>query len=999
MSSSVIGSLRVNLGLDSANFQRGARRVEQPLQRMQRQFKAVTAAAAAMGVGITAAAAAGAKQIDETAKAARRLDASIGGFRALELAASEAGVSLSSLTNDIQTMNREIANIGTSGNGQRALDALGISLQEIENLDADEKLAIISDRANELGLSAGEITAVLRDLGVRNREMALLVLQGGDAIRSARGDIEDYGLAISEVDANRIEAANDAISRLGLISQYAGQQLALAVIPAMGALASAMTDSLREGGLLRTAIDALAGSVDVLAYSAGVAVAAFGARYVGAIIASKVATFSLVGALAALRAAIISTGIGVLIVGAGYLIAKFVDLVSAAGSVGQAFSLMRDVAAEVFRRMGLGATGFLNLSRAAALGVGAAFLSAFKSIAAAWDSLINGMAAGWNTLAQSRVGSTLGLGVMGDSDAADRIGARAEDMLSRGTDAARQASEQLAAARAPIESLEALRDTMASTGEAAESASGEVIDLSGGVEELEGAASGGAGGLAQIDVEAENLSDTLSNDLKSSVSEMVDAFSDWFSRGFNDFQSMADSIKNSFRSLLADLAQAAIANPIQVALGVGAGGAGVLGGALGGLGGLASSFGGGLSASLGGLMTGGLSGGLSAITGGLSAGGLSGIASAAGAALPFIAAGAAVVSFFRTSEETIDAGIQATVTMQNAAFQSFEEIEKSRFWGLSKSKSTRISALSNAQSSPLTAAIDEMRTGALQAASELGLSDKILKGFRSQFQVSLAGLSDTEQQAAIADALEDVGDDMAATILGWNLGTALSGLSDRTAGAYDELIRLSSSLTTVNDAFQDLGLKAFNLSLGGGRAAASFVDLFGSLENFTSASAEYYDRFFSDEEKLVNATTRVSDALSDLGINVMPDTNDAFRELVETARSAGDLDLVAELIQLAPAFDSVTDAAAALNSEVSSLASVIEDDFATGLDYRRGLALAENGIAYTAETSPAQMAAELRALRAQVALQQSTLEITAANTGKSADNTESQLLLAEEGIL
>jgi len=336
MSQSVIGALRVNLGLDSAQFVRGSRRVEQPLQRMRKQFQAVAGVAAAMGAAISAAAIGGAREIDETAKAARRLDASIGGFRAVELAASEAGVSLSSLTNDIQTMNRELASIGTSGNGQRALAALGIDLADIQDLDVDAKLALIADQVQALGLDAGQTTAILRDLGVRNREMALLVLQGGDAIRSARDDIADYGLEISDFDASMIEKANDALGRLGLVTQYAGQQLAIALVPAMGKFAEAITDSLREGGLLRTMIDGLANNIDVLVNSAGVAVTVFGLRYVGALALAKGATLSLTGVIAGLRSALISTGIGGLIVGAGYLVAKFADLAIESGGVAKA---------------------------------------------------------------------------------------------------------------------------------------------------------------------------------------------------------------------------------------------------------------------------------------------------------------------------------------------------------------------------------------------------------------------------------------------------------------------------------------------------------------------------------------------------------------------------------------------------------------------------------------------------------------------------------------
>ncbi|WP_088648227.1 hypothetical protein [Marinibacterium profundimaris] len=359
MASSVIGALRVNLGLDSAQFQKGVKRVSPQLRAMRAQFLRVSAAAAAFGTAISAAAMAGAREIDRAAKSARRLDASIGAFRALELAAGEAGVSLSGLTNDVQTMNREIANIGTSGNAGRALERLGLSAEELAGLDADEKVATIADRINALGLSAGEATAVLRDLGVRNREMALLMIQGGDAIRAARSEIEDYGLALSATDAAEIETANDRIARLGLISQYAGQQLALTLVPAFGRMAQAMTDSLREGGALRAVIDAIAGNIQRLGTYVATAATAFGVRYVGALVAARLATLSLSGALAVLRGALIRSGIGLVVVAIGEAVFQFTRLVSAAGGFGEAMGLVGDLAAELGDRIGLafGAAG------------------------------------------------------------------------------------------------------------------------------------------------------------------------------------------------------------------------------------------------------------------------------------------------------------------------------------------------------------------------------------------------------------------------------------------------------------------------------------------------------------------------------------------------------------------------------------------------------------------------------------------------------------------
>lgn len=320
MASAVIGSLRANLGLDSSRFEKGAKGVKDPLKAMRNQFLLVSAAAAAFGVAIVKAAMSGAAEIDKTAKAARRLDASIGAFRAVELAADEAGVSLSSLTNDIQTMNRELSIAGEGGPVDDALAKLGLSAENLLSMDIDERVATIADRIKELGLTAGDATAILRDFGVRNREMALLMINGGDAIRTARNDVEDYGLALNDVDASNIEQANDSISRLSIVSQYFGQQLALVVVPALGHMAEALTNSMREGGFLRTVLDGFVAILPRLATYITTVVALFGTRYVAALVAARIATLNFANSLAVLRGAVVRTGIGVLIVGVGELV-------------------------------------------------------------------------------------------------------------------------------------------------------------------------------------------------------------------------------------------------------------------------------------------------------------------------------------------------------------------------------------------------------------------------------------------------------------------------------------------------------------------------------------------------------------------------------------------------------------------------------------------------------------------------------------------------------
>jgi len=111
-------------------------------------------------------------------------------------------------------------------------------------------------------------------------------------------------------------------------------------------------------GASSTVAAALIGLADNMERLAAIGIAFAGfmaARWVAGLIAAQVATISLAGALTLLRGAIIRTGIGALIVGAGELIYWFGQLVRGAGGFGNALSLLGDLAREVWERMKLGA--------------------------------------------------------------------------------------------------------------------------------------------------------------------------------------------------------------------------------------------------------------------------------------------------------------------------------------------------------------------------------------------------------------------------------------------------------------------------------------------------------------------------------------------------------------------------------------------------------------------------------------------------------------------
>jgi len=515
MASAVIGALRANLGLDSAQFHKGASDAQKSLAQLRGRFLAVGGAALAFGTALSAAALRGADGIDKAVKSARRIDASLGSFRALEMAAGEAGVPVDQIATSVQTMNRELAKGGKAP--AEALAKLGLAASDLEGLDADEKLAVIADGIKAMGMDAGEASAVLQALGVRSKEMVLAMIAGGDVFRDARADVQDYGLALSSVQTDAIEKANDQIGRLSLVGTYLGDQLAMKIVPALGMFAQAMTDSLREGGLLRAMIDGFVGNLDRMAAYIGVAVVGFGTHYVAALVAARLATMSLAGSLAFLRGAIMRTGVGLLVIGAAELVLALGRIVTKVGGVGAAMEIMGRVAAGVWKGIGI-AAGAVPL----------ALESVWQSVRAGFFTMIGEMQLRWYKFIVA-----LGQGALsaGMTELAATFGAYAESVgtsLDETTAAADAASAAAAAAGeaakgALTDGLETARAAAAElsaevkrTGEDAAGAAGGVGTLGDGLDDLGGGGAGGGGkaskaqeALKGLREELTRLSDTM----------------------------------------------------------------------------------------------------------------------------------------------------------------------------------------------------------------------------------------------------------------------------------------------------------------------------------------------------------------------------------------------------------------------------------------------------------------------------------------------------------
>ncbi len=336
---------------------------------------AAVAAATAAGVAMVRS---GLQTIDAQAKLAQSLDTTVASIQTLERAGELAGVSMSGIEQATKDLTRRLSQAAAGGGpAAQALERLGLSASDLLTLPLDERVGAINAAIEEF-VPVAERAAVAGQLFGEEGSIAMSRIDTA-TLRQATEDVRAFGVVVSEQDADQIERTNDAISRLGLIWRGLANQLAVAAAPALEAIADAMAALASRTGPLGIAIRGLFDNIARLAIYAATFAAFLAGRWVAGLAAAALSVRGLATALVVLRGAVIRTGIGALIVGAGELIYQFTRLVSGAGGFGNAMALLGDLASEVWDRIGMGAAS-----------VGASAMAAFADIQASAATAMQG---------------------------------------------------------------------------------------------------------------------------------------------------------------------------------------------------------------------------------------------------------------------------------------------------------------------------------------------------------------------------------------------------------------------------------------------------------------------------------------------------------------------------------------------------------------------------------------------------------------------------------
>lgn len=186
--------------------------------------------------------------IDANAKLSDRLDITTQSLIALQHGAKIAGVEKETLNKSLEIMTRRLGEVNMGvGQAKYALDSLGLSADELAGKSVDEAIGIIADQLNRLPNSAQKAAAANYLFGRSGQQLLNLFEEGSAGIDKYRAEVDRLGISYDRIDAAKVEAANDAITRMQAAATGLAQTLVITLAPHIEAVADSMTEGMTAG--------------------------------------------------------------------------------------------------------------------------------------------------------------------------------------------------------------------------------------------------------------------------------------------------------------------------------------------------------------------------------------------------------------------------------------------------------------------------------------------------------------------------------------------------------------------------------------------------------------------------------------------------------------------------------------------------------------------------------------------------------------------------------
>lgn len=373
MANAVIGALRVNLGLNTAEFEDGVKRAQAQSGKFGSAIKTafVAAAAAAAGAlsGLAVALGSTLGAVDDIAKRAQISNTTFEDFQRLAFAARSVGIEGDKLADIFKDVNDRIGDFNQTGGGpmkdffENIAPKVGLTADAFKNLSGPQALQLYYDSLKKAGASQQQMTFYLEAMASDATALIPLLEKGGEGFRK----LGEGASVISKETGDKLRGFNQAMRNVG----QAISDVALAAVASLAPALVVIGNGLNAfSNAIRGLIQYLPTVAEYAAVAGGALALMFAPAILSAVGSLIIAIGSgLVGAVQLLTAAIVANPLGALAVGL-------------AASVAAVYHF-RD---EIQKVMG---TDVVQIAKDAANFVIGSFVAAFEDIKFVWQAFPN----------------------------------------------------------------------------------------------------------------------------------------------------------------------------------------------------------------------------------------------------------------------------------------------------------------------------------------------------------------------------------------------------------------------------------------------------------------------------------------------------------------------------------------------------------------------------------------------------------------------------------
>lgn len=253
-----IGHLKAILSLNSSAFGRGARQAMQQTAALSVAMRRATGFVRGLAGSLLAATGVGGlglmiregfragSELDELSKKAGITAAR---FTALQRSAEQNGLSVGDLSTGLAKMSVNVAKAAAGDKTlKKAFDAVGVSAQSLFDMAPDEQFKMLADAIGSIPNAAARAQAAYTIFGRAGTALIPVFLEGSRGIEESAKRMRGLGLAVSELDVSKIDAAGDAASDLRRVFQGFERQLAIQLAPLIGGIAERMVKFAETSG-------------------------------------------------------------------------------------------------------------------------------------------------------------------------------------------------------------------------------------------------------------------------------------------------------------------------------------------------------------------------------------------------------------------------------------------------------------------------------------------------------------------------------------------------------------------------------------------------------------------------------------------------------------------------------------------------------------------------------------------------------------------------------